>query len=58
MSLKRIRQTPEQIIRQLRKADTELTKGTALSDTCKALGVSGTTSIASEIGSAASRSTR
>jgi putative transposase len=41
--MKRIRHTPEQIIRKLREADAELTKGTALSDICKALGVSETT---------------
>lgn len=38
--MKRIRHTPEQIIRKLREADAELAKGTALSDICKALGVS------------------
>ncbi len=42
--MKRIRHTPEQIIRKLREADAELAKGTNLADICKALGVSEVTS--------------
>lgn len=38
--MKRIRHTPEQIIRKLREADVELAKGTAVPEVCKALGVS------------------
>ena len=37
--MKRIRHTPEQVIRKLREADAELAKGTALPEVCKALGV-------------------
>src|SRR3954469_25568795 len=38
--MKRIRHTPEQIVRKLREADVELAKGTAVPEACKALGVS------------------
>ena len=38
--MKRIRHSPEQIIRKLREADAELAKGTAVPEICKALGVS------------------
>lgn len=38
--MKRIRHTPEQIIRKLREADAELAKGTAIPEVCRALGVS------------------
>ena len=38
--MKRIRHTPEQIVRKLREADVELAKGTAVPEICKALGVS------------------
>jgi putative transposase len=41
--MKRIRHTPEQVIRKLREADAELTKGTAIPEICKALGVAETT---------------
>ncbi len=37
--MKRIRHSPEQIIRKLREADAELAKGVAIPDICKALGV-------------------
>src|SRR3954466_16153100 len=37
--MKRIRHSPEQIIRKLREADDELAKGTAVPEVCKALGV-------------------
>jgi putative transposase len=37
--MKRIRHSPEQIIRKLREADAELAKGTAIPEVCKALGV-------------------
>ena len=37
--MKRIRHTPEQIIRKLREADAELAKGTAIPEICKKLGV-------------------
>jgi transposase-like protein len=37
--MKRIRHSPEQIIRKLREADAELAKGTAVPEVCKALGV-------------------
>ena len=37
--MKRIRHSPEQIIRKLREADAELAKGTAVPEICKALGV-------------------
>ena len=37
--MKRIRHSPEQIIRKLREADAELAKGTAIPEICKALGV-------------------
>jgi putative transposase len=36
--MKRIRHSPEQIIRKLREADAELAKGTAIPGVCKALG--------------------
>ena len=39
LSMKRIRHSPEQIIRKLREADAELAKGTAIPEVCKALGV-------------------
>jgi len=38
--MKRIRHTPEQIVRKLREADSELAKGTGVAEICKALGVS------------------
>ena len=38
--MKRIRHSPEQIIRKLREADAELAKGTGIPEVCKALGVS------------------
>lgn len=38
--MKRTRHTPEQIIRKLREADAELTKGTAVPEVRKALGIS------------------
>ena len=38
--MKRIRHSPEQIIRKLREADAELAKGTAVSEICKSPGVS------------------
>ena len=38
--MKRIRHTPEQIVRKLREADVELAKGMAVPEICKALGVS------------------
>ena len=38
--MKRIRHTPEQIVRKLREADAELAKGTGVPEICKALGVS------------------
>jgi putative transposase len=37
--MKRIRHTPEQIIRKLREADAELASGKAIAEVCKALGV-------------------
>ena len=37
--MKRIRHSPEQIIRKLREADAELAKGVAIVEVCKALGV-------------------
>ena len=37
--MKRIRHSPEQIIRKLREADAELAKGTAVPEICKALGI-------------------
>ncbi len=37
--MKRIRHTPEQIIRKLREADAELARGTAIPEVCKALGI-------------------
>ena len=37
--MKRIRHSPEQIIRKLREADAELAKGTAIPGVCKALGI-------------------
>ena len=37
--MKRIRHSPEQIIRKLREADAELAKGTAIPEICKALGI-------------------
>ena len=35
--MKRIRHTPEQIIRQLREADAELARGVSVADICKKL---------------------
>src|ERR1700760_1586564 len=37
--MKRIRHSPEQIIRKLREADAELAKGIAIPEICKALGI-------------------
>src|SRR3954453_24159978 len=37
--MKRIRHSPEQVIRKLREADAELAKGVAVPEVCKALGV-------------------
>ena len=37
--MKRIRHSPEQIIRKLREADSELAKGVAVPEICKALGI-------------------
>ena len=37
--MKRIRHSPEQVIRKPREADAELAKGTAIAEVCKALGV-------------------
>ncbi len=37
--MKRIRHSPEQIIRKLREADAELAKGIAVPEICKALGI-------------------
>ena len=37
--MKRIRHSPEQVIRKLREADAQLAKGTALPEVCKALGI-------------------
>ena len=37
--MKRIRHSPEQIIRKLREADAELAKGVAIPEICKALGI-------------------
>ena len=37
--MKRIRHSPEQIIRKLREADAELARGTAIPEVCKAPGV-------------------
>ena len=37
--MKRIRHSPEPIIRKLREADAELAKGVAIPEVCKALGV-------------------
>jgi len=42
--MKRIRHSPEQIIRKLREADAELAKGIAIPEICKALGISDETS--------------
>jgi putative transposase len=36
--MKRLRHTPEQIVRKLREADAELAGGTAIPEVCKALG--------------------
>ena len=38
--MKRIRHSPEQIIRKLHEADAELAKGAAVPEICKALGIS------------------
>ena len=38
--MKRIRHSPEQIIRKLREADAELAKGTPVPEICKGLAVS------------------
>lgn len=40
LPMKRIRHSPEQIVRKLREADAELAKGVAVPEICKALGVS------------------
>jgi transposase-like protein len=37
--MKRIRHTPEQIIRQLREADAELARGVPVADICKKLDI-------------------
>ena len=37
--MKRIRHTPEQIIRKLREADADLANGLALPEVCKKLGI-------------------
>ena len=37
--MKRIRHSPEQIVRKLREADAELAKGSAIAETCEALGI-------------------
>ena len=37
--MKRIRHSPEQIIRKLREADAELGSGKPVADACKALGI-------------------
>jgi putative transposase len=37
--MKRIRHSPEQIIRQLREADAELANGISVGDICKKLGI-------------------
>ena len=37
--MKRIRHSPEQIIRQLREADAELARGATVPEVCKALGI-------------------
>ena len=37
--MKRIRRSPEQIVRKLREADAELAKGTPIPEVCKALGI-------------------
>ena len=41
--MKRIRHTPEQIIRKLREADAQLASGKAVAEVCKSLGVAETT---------------
>ena len=41
--MKRIRHSPEQILRKLRAADAELAKGAAIPEICKALGIAGNT---------------
>lgn len=38
--MKRIRHSPEQIVRKLREADAELAKGVTVPEICKALGIS------------------
>jgi transposase-like protein len=42
--MKRIRHSPEQIIRKLREADAELARGIAIPEVCKALGIAEATS--------------
>ena len=37
--MKRIRHSPEQVIRKLREADAELAEGIAIPEICKALGI-------------------
>jgi transposase-like protein len=37
--MKRIRHSPEQIVRKLREADAELAKGAPIPEVCKALGI-------------------
>jgi putative transposase len=41
--MKRIRHTPEQIIRKLREADAELASGKTIAEVCKGLSVAETT---------------
>ena len=41
--MKRIRHSPEQIIRKLREADAELASGKAIAEVCKGLAVAETT---------------
>ena len=41
--MKRIRHSPEQIIRKLREADAELAKGTPILEICKGLGIADNT---------------
>ena len=42
--MKRIRHSPEQVIRKLREADAELARGIAVPEICKALGIADETS--------------
>ena len=41
--MKRIRHSPEQIIRKLREADAEMASGKTIPEVCKALGIAETT---------------